>query len=163
MTRLLVLVEGQSEEILAKRTLTRHLEQHGVYVQPPILLWTKRLPSGGGFRGGVSRWDNIRRNLLPLTQDGNAWVTTLMDFTGSHWISRASRRLWGLAMHTRRSLHYRNGLRKRSTIRDLFLFWHSMNLRHGCSVPRPPSRHISGKRTLRKNYVMPCRRQGPSS
>lgn len=82
MTRLLVLVEGQSEEVFVKRTLTPHLEQHGVYVQPPILLWTKRLPSGGGFRGGVSSWGNIRRNLLPLTQDGNAWVTTLMDFYG---------------------------------------------------------------------------------
>ena len=82
MTRLLVLVEGQSEEIFVKRTLTPHLERHGVYMQPPILLWTKRLPSGGGFRGGVSSWDKIRRNLLPLTQDGNAWVTTLMDFYG---------------------------------------------------------------------------------
>ena len=54
MTRLLMLVEGQSEEIFVKHTLAPHLAQHGVYVQPPIVLWTKRLPSGGGFRGGVS-------------------------------------------------------------------------------------------------------------
>lgn len=82
MTRLLMLVEGQSEEIFVKHTLTPHLAQHGVYVQPPIVLWTKRLHSGGGVRGGVSNWSQIRRNLLPLTRDGDAWVSTLLDFYG---------------------------------------------------------------------------------
>jgi len=51
MTRLLMLVEGQSEEIFVKQTLTPHLADHGVFVQP-IVLWTKRLGSGGGYRGG---------------------------------------------------------------------------------------------------------------
>lgn len=82
MTRLLILVEGPSEEIFVKRTLTPYLAQHGVYVERPIVLWTKRLPGGGGSRGGVSNWNQIRRNLLPLTRDANAWVTTLMDFYG---------------------------------------------------------------------------------
>lgn len=77
-----MLVEGQSEEIFVKHTLTPHLALHGVYVQSPIVLWTKRLPEGRGFRGGVSNWNQIRRDLLPLTRDGNAWVTTLMDFYG---------------------------------------------------------------------------------
>jgi hypothetical protein len=53
-----------------------------VYVQPPIVLWTKRLPSGGGFRGGVSNWNQILRSLRPLTHDGDAWVSTLLDFYG---------------------------------------------------------------------------------
>lgn len=82
MTRLLILVEGQSEEIFVKRTLTPYLAQHGVFVQPPIVLWTKRLPTGGGFRGGVSSWKQIRRNLLPLIHDSDAWVSTLLDFYG---------------------------------------------------------------------------------
>lgn len=56
MTRLLILVEGQSEEIFVKHTLTPHLAQYGVFVESPIVLWTKRQPSGGGFRGGVSNW-----------------------------------------------------------------------------------------------------------
>ncbi|MEI8324724.1 MAG: DUF4276 family protein [Betaproteobacteria bacterium] len=81
MTRLLMLVEGQSEEIFVKQTLAPHLAEHGVYVEP-ILLWTKRLASGGGFRGGTSNWNQIRKNLFPLTRDGNAWVTTLLDFYG---------------------------------------------------------------------------------
>ena len=82
MTRLLMLVEGQSEEIFVKHTLAPHLAQHGVYLQSPVVLWTKRLAGGGGFRGGVSNWSKIRRDLLPLTRDGDAWVSTLLDFYG---------------------------------------------------------------------------------
>jgi len=82
MTRLLMLVEGQSEEVFVKQMLTPHLARHGVFVAPPILLWTKRISSGGGFRGGVSNWNQIRRNLLPLTGDGDAWISTLLDFYG---------------------------------------------------------------------------------
>lgn len=82
MTRLLILVEGQSEEIFVKHILGPHLAEHGVFVQQPIVLWTKRLPNGGGFRGGVSNWNQILRSLRPLTHDGDAWVSTLLDFYG---------------------------------------------------------------------------------
>ena len=81
MTRLLMLVEGQSEEIFVKQTLAPHLAEHGVFVQP-IVLWTKRLGSGGGYRGGVSNWGQIQRSLMPLTYDTDAWITTLLDFYG---------------------------------------------------------------------------------
>lgn len=82
MTRLLMLVEGQSEEIFVNRTLKPYLAERGVYIEGPIVLWTKRLPTGGGFRGGVSSWKKIQDSLLPLTRDGDAWVTTLLDFYG---------------------------------------------------------------------------------
>jgi hypothetical protein len=75
-----MLVEGQSEEIFVKTVLAPHLLRYGVFVHPPVVLWTKRLPGGGGFRGGVSTWNLIRRNLLPLMNDSGAWVTTLIDF-----------------------------------------------------------------------------------
>ncbi len=82
MTRVLILVEGQSEEIFVKTTLGPYLaEKHRVYVSP-IVLWTKRLVAGSGFRGGVSGWAQIRKNLLPLTFDTHAWITTLLDFYG---------------------------------------------------------------------------------
>lgn len=82
MRRLLMLVEGQSEEVFVKQTLTPYLAEHGVYVQSPVVLWTKRVPGGGGFRGGVTSWNQIRKNLLPLTRDTDAWLTTLLDFYG---------------------------------------------------------------------------------
>lgn len=81
MTRLLILVEGQSEEIFVKKILASHLADHGVFVEP-IVLWTKRLTAGGGYRGGVSNWNQIRNNLLRLTYDTDAWTTTLIDFYG---------------------------------------------------------------------------------
>lgn len=81
MTRLLILVEGQSEEIFVKQTLAPHLADHDVFVQP-IVLWTKRLGGGGGYRGGVSSWKQIQNSLLPLTFDTDAWITTLIDFYG---------------------------------------------------------------------------------
>jgi len=82
MKRLLMLVEGLSERGFVKQTLAPHLEQHGVYVEQPSVIWTKRIPSGGGFPGGVSNWSQIRRSLLPLTHDSDAWITTLLDFYG---------------------------------------------------------------------------------
>ena len=54
MTRLLMLVEGQSEESFVKRTLAPHLAGYGVFVQV-IVLWTKRLASGGGLTHIVRR------------------------------------------------------------------------------------------------------------
>lgn len=82
MTRLLMLVEGQSEEIFVNRVLKPYLERIGVYIEGPIILWTKRLAGGGGFRGGVSSWSQIRKQLLALSNDGDAWVTSLLDFYG---------------------------------------------------------------------------------
>jgi hypothetical protein len=80
MTRLLVVVEGQSEEVFVNRTLTPHLAAHGVFVAKPILIWTKRLARGGGYRGGVSGYQQIRSSLNPLLRDNAAWVTTLIDY-----------------------------------------------------------------------------------
>lgn len=82
MTRVLMLVEGQSEEIFVRQTLKPYLAEKGVFIEGPVVLWTKRLSSGGGFRGGVSSWKKILNSLLPLTKDSNAWVTTLLDFYG---------------------------------------------------------------------------------
>lgn len=81
MTRLLILVEGQSEEVFAKRTLAPHLAAFGVYASVTVLR-TKRIMSGGAFRGGVTSYAKIRQNLLELLGDRNARVTTLLDFYG---------------------------------------------------------------------------------
>ena len=77
-----MLVEGQSEEAFVKQTLAPWLAAHRVFVEGPVVLWTKRLPAGSGYRGGVANWDQIRKSLRPLLADGDAWVTTLLDFYG---------------------------------------------------------------------------------
>ncbi len=82
MTRLLMLVEGQSEEIFVKRVLTPHLVSYGVHVAHPVVLWTKRLPAGSGFRGGAVGWQQILEDLRRLLRDSDAWVTTMLDYYG---------------------------------------------------------------------------------
>ena len=81
MVRLLILAEGQSEEVFAKRTLIPHLHEFGVHAAVTVLR-TKRIMSGGGFKGGVSSYEKIRKNLNELLGDTNARVTTLLDFYG---------------------------------------------------------------------------------
>ncbi len=77
-----MLVEGQSEEAFVKKTLSPWLAARGVFVQGPVVLWTKRLAAGSGHRGGAGSWDQIRKNLSTLLADRDAWLTTLLDFYG---------------------------------------------------------------------------------
>jgi hypothetical protein len=80
MTRLLVLVEGDSEELFVKNILSPHLERFGVYARATGVV-SKRLASGKKFTGG-NRWSNVLLSLRPLLGDPEAWVTTLLDFYG---------------------------------------------------------------------------------
>lgn len=80
MTRLLVLAEGDSEELFVKRMLAPHLAGHSVYATP-TLVETRRLANGRKLGGG-NRWSKVRDSLYPLLADSDAWVTTLLDFYG---------------------------------------------------------------------------------
>lgn len=80
MTRLLILVEGDSEELFVQNILSPHLENFGVYARATGVV-SKRLASGKKFTGG-NRWSNVQLSLRPLLADTEAWVTTLLDFYG---------------------------------------------------------------------------------
>lgn len=80
MIRLLILVEGQSEEKFVKQVLAPHLlPEIGA---TPIILKTRRDADGTTFHGGVTGWVKIRRELQRLLGSGNAYVSTLLDFYG---------------------------------------------------------------------------------
>ena len=82
MKRVLALVEGQTEETFMRDVLAPHLEGHGVSVTP-IVLATKRVKSGGKFRGGVSSYPQFKRDLQRLLGDrGAAAVTMMLDYYG---------------------------------------------------------------------------------
>lgn len=68
MTRLLVLAEGESEELFVKRMLAPHLAEYGVHASAVLV------------RG--NRWPAIWRTLRPLLFQRDAWVTTLLDYYG---------------------------------------------------------------------------------
>lgn len=80
MTRLLVLAEGDTEELFIREILAPHLANFGVHATATGVI-SKRLASGKKIAGG-NNWGNVRNSLFPLLQDTDAWVTTLLDYYG---------------------------------------------------------------------------------
>jgi hypothetical protein len=82
MKTVLILVEGQTEETIVRDTLNPHLAPRGVVLQP-VILKTKREKSGTTFKGGVSSFAQVERDLRALLGDSSvAAVTTLIDYYG---------------------------------------------------------------------------------
>ena len=80
MKRLLILVEGSTEERFVNLVVRDHLLARSVVAVPRILL-TKRVDNGPNFKGGVTNWDQIKRDLRNLLGDTNAaGITTLIDY-----------------------------------------------------------------------------------
>jgi hypothetical protein len=80
--RVLILVEGQTEERFTKQALYPHFLSRGIYLTPTILV-TKRVKDGPSFKGGVTSFSHFERDLRRLLYgSGDALVTTLLDFYG---------------------------------------------------------------------------------
>lgn len=82
MTRVLVLVEGQTEETFVKEVLAPYLAPRNVYPQYTILK-TQREVNRPDFKGGVISYRQIRGDVLRLLNDtAAAAVTTMLDYYG---------------------------------------------------------------------------------
>lgn len=82
MRRVLALVEGQTEEAFIGRCVKPHLWPLDVHLDVKIIE-TKRVLSGPNFKGGVSSWNQIARDLKLLLSDSSAVaVTTMFDYYG---------------------------------------------------------------------------------
>lgn len=82
MRRIHILVEGQTEETFARDVLGPHLLRSEIVLHSTILS-TKRIKAGGKFRGGVTSYPQVRREVRNLLQDtGVAAVTTMIDYYG---------------------------------------------------------------------------------
>ena len=82
MKKVLILVEGQSEETFVKRVLSPHLLTLEVLVVP-IIISTKRVKSGPSFKGGIPSYAKVRKEIKRLLGDSSAaLVTTMVDFYG---------------------------------------------------------------------------------
>lgn len=74
MTRLYLLVEGQTEEAFVNELLVPHYARLGFYLTPIIV------STSPGHRGGVVRYAKVRPQIERLCkQDAGAFVTTLFD------------------------------------------------------------------------------------
>lgn len=82
MKRILILVEGQTEERFVKDILRPHLHPRGITPQPKLAT-TKRVKAGGHFKGGATAFKKVEDDLCRLLRDtGAALITTMLDFYG---------------------------------------------------------------------------------
>jgi hypothetical protein len=82
MRKLLVLVEGPTEEKFIKEVLAPHFINFGKCLIPTILN-TKIVKSGTNFKGGITSYKKAKRDLLRLLGDTSALcVTTMFDLYG---------------------------------------------------------------------------------
>jgi hypothetical protein len=75
-----ILCEGQTEEMIASDIMRSHFATEDDYVTWSVLT-TKRPAGGPAFKGGVSTWPKLERELRLLLRDTSTTVlTTLLDY-----------------------------------------------------------------------------------
>ena len=80
MRHLHILCEGQTEEMIASDVLEPHFSSADAYVTWSVLT-TKRPAGSAAFKGGVSTWPKLQRELRLLLHDSSTTVlTTLLDY-----------------------------------------------------------------------------------
>lgn len=78
--KVLVLVEGQTEEGFVKRVLGPYLSTKQIFLIPTIIK-TKREVRGPDHKGGVNSYEQVKKDLRPLFNDSSAnIVTTMIDY-----------------------------------------------------------------------------------
>jgi hypothetical protein len=83
VTRLTVVVEGQSEEWLVSRLLGPHLAGHGVFARALVVRTRMARARRPAHRGG-GRWAHVRNDVRRVLQDkrGDLRVSTMVDLYG---------------------------------------------------------------------------------
>lgn len=82
MKRVHILVEGQTEETFVRTVLAPHLLPLKLLLTACLVV-TRRIKSGGSFKGGVTRYTPVRGDLKRLLADSSAVrVTTMLDYYG---------------------------------------------------------------------------------
>lgn len=78
--KVLILVEGQTGEAFVKRVLSGHLAAFNLSLVP-VIARTKRTASGTTFKGGLTSYNRIEKQLMDLLADTSArLVTTMFDY-----------------------------------------------------------------------------------
>ena len=90
LKRLLICVEGETEESFVDRILGPHLIGHGFSLVIPHLMGTGRERSQ---RGGIRRWRSVRQEIVRhLREDPGRYVSTMVDYYGmpNDWPGRSN-------------------------------------------------------------------------
>jgi hypothetical protein len=78
MRKVLISVEGQTEETFVQAILDPHFSPTQLYLQP-VLLKTRHLPGRPAERGGYVSYAKVKREIQALLGDTSAVVTTMYD------------------------------------------------------------------------------------
>lgn len=82
MTRVQILVEGQTEETFVNEVLVPHFASKNIYLQA-VLVVTKRVKDGPNIRGGIVSYGKVKFDIQKQLQNPTvAMVTTMFDFYG---------------------------------------------------------------------------------
>lgn len=74
MKRIIIICEGQTEQVFCERILAPHFIGKGIHIQAPTIKHTK---------GGIVKWSILKKQIeLHLEIDRNAIVTTFIDYYG---------------------------------------------------------------------------------
>jgi hypothetical protein len=83
MHKVLILVEGQTEERFVKQVLGPYLSEWGVLVVPTIVKTKRTTNSAPDFKGGAVSYGKVKNDIQRLLKDSSAVaVTTMIDFYG---------------------------------------------------------------------------------
>jgi hypothetical protein len=82
MSKVLILVEGQTEESFVKQILSPHLATLAIF-PIVIIITTRRRPDLKDFKGGIGSYNKIKTDVRPLLRDTSAaLLTTMIDYYG---------------------------------------------------------------------------------
>lgn len=82
MNRVLISVEGQTEETFVREVLLQHLIRFNILVESRLVA-TKRVKHGPVFKGGIFSYQKVREEIRRLFLDQNiVAVSTMYDLSG---------------------------------------------------------------------------------
>lgn len=83
MSKVLILVEGQTEQGFVENVLSVHLALFGIFPIPIVIPTKAPWGSAPSVKGGNVSWPKIKKILLDLLSDSSAaLVTTMFDYYG---------------------------------------------------------------------------------
>lgn len=75
MKRLIIIVEGQTEEEFIKSVILPYFQSFGIYDVTPILIATN-----GNHKGGFSNYDHLKKDVLRRIREANVVVSMFVDY-----------------------------------------------------------------------------------
>src|SRR5262245_11108715 len=80
MSRLLIHVEGETEETFVNEVLRSHLTAFGFHQVSARIVGNARLRHR---RGGIRGWDSVKKDIVRhLREDSSSFSTTMVDYYG---------------------------------------------------------------------------------